>query len=332
MSDNRITINDVASALGISKTTVSRAISGKGRISEQTRAQVMEYIEKSNYRPSIIAKGLAEQRTYNIAVVWSKEYGFTELPFLQKCLVGINEVLSENGNDVLVCMCAEEDITDLERVISNRKVDGVILTRTAPEDKAAEYLKREHVPFVAIGSSEDSDITTVDNDNLTACKELTIRLIEKGIGRIGLLGGEKSSYISKARLGGYRAAFAEKGISLEEDILYYGIDSPEEAGAAIEELVSKGVSTVITTDDAVCSHVLAYCNQSEITIPDRLQIASYYDSRLLSNFRPPITALHFDDRELGRQAAAKLMSLVNDEEVEDSVLDGYRICMRASTL
>lgn len=70
MTDDKITIDDVAKALGISKTTVSRAISGKGRVGNSTRAKVMEFIEKHNYRPNVMARALAQQRTFNIGVVW----------------------------------------------------------------------------------------------------------------------------------------------------------------------------------------------------------------------------------------------------------------------
>ena len=69
LGNKKITISDIAEALQVSKTTVSRAISGKGRISEETRLKVLEYIEEKDYKPNVIAKGLAQQRTYNIGLV-----------------------------------------------------------------------------------------------------------------------------------------------------------------------------------------------------------------------------------------------------------------------
>ena len=158
MKKNRITIDDVAKALGISKTTVSRAISGRGRIGEDTRERVLEYIKENNYRPSPIAKGLAEKRTYNIAVVWPIDYGYTDLPFFHRCVAGMNKVTSTHGYDILICMIKGDDIGELERVVGYHKVEGVVLTRTLVEDPAAEYLLSCGFPFVAIGSSDDEDI------------------------------------------------------------------------------------------------------------------------------------------------------------------------------
>ena len=86
---SKMTISDVAEALNISKTTVSRAISGKGRIGAKTRRRVLEYIEEHNYKPSVIAKGLAQSKSYNIGWVMPSDYSVVDLPFFQKCLMGL---------------------------------------------------------------------------------------------------------------------------------------------------------------------------------------------------------------------------------------------------
>ena len=87
--EKNITIADVAEALGVSKTTVSRAISGKGRIGRETRERVLAYIEEHDYKPNVIAKGLAQSKTYNICVVMPGEYDVVDLTFFQECLFGI---------------------------------------------------------------------------------------------------------------------------------------------------------------------------------------------------------------------------------------------------
>ena len=81
---NNITISDVAEALGVSKTTVSRAISGKGRIGAATRKRVLEYIQEHDYKPNVIARGLAQSKTFNICVVMPGDYALVDLPFFQE--------------------------------------------------------------------------------------------------------------------------------------------------------------------------------------------------------------------------------------------------------
>ena len=140
MSDKNITISDVAEALGVSKTTVSRAISGKGRIGEETRQKVLSYIEEHDYKPNVIAKGLAQSKTFNLCVVMPGDYALVDLPFFQEVISGIQEIAGLHEYDILLCICKENDISGLERIISNHKVDGVILLRTFLKDLQIELL------------------------------------------------------------------------------------------------------------------------------------------------------------------------------------------------
>ena len=86
---NVITISE---ALGVSKTTVSRAISGKGRIGEATRQKVLAYIEEHDYKPNVIARGLAQSKTFNLCVVMPEDYALVDLPFFQEVITGIQEI------------------------------------------------------------------------------------------------------------------------------------------------------------------------------------------------------------------------------------------------
>ena len=102
-----ITIADVADALGVSRTTVSRAISGKGRIGKDTRDRVMEYIQEHNYKPNVIAKSLAQSKTYNLCVVMPGDYGVVDLTFFQQCLFGIQQIAGAMEYDILLSICKD---------------------------------------------------------------------------------------------------------------------------------------------------------------------------------------------------------------------------------
>ncbi len=179
MANKNITITDVAEALGVSKTTVSRAISGKGRIGEETKQRVLEYIEANNYTPNVIAKSLAQSKTYNIGVVMPGNYALMDLPFFQEALLGIQEIAGISEYDILLSICHEDDISSLERIVANRKVDGVILLRTFEEDKQIPLLKEKGIPLVATGSTSVGSVMQVDHDHESACRELTSVLLMK---------------------------------------------------------------------------------------------------------------------------------------------------------
>ena len=211
---NNITIGDVAEALGVSKTTVSRAISGKGRIGAETRKRVLEYIKKNHYRPNVVAKGLAKSKTYNIGWVMPGDSNVSDLPFFQRCMMGISEVAAAGDYDILISMVFDRDISQLKSVVKNRKVDGIILGRTLVEDEGIEFLKESDIPFVVIGSSLDDDVIQIDNDHVKACRELTSIVIMKGVRRLALIGGSTNHVVNLTRRKGFESGLREQGIAV----------------------------------------------------------------------------------------------------------------------
>ena len=201
MGEKHITITDVAEALGVSKTTVSRAISGKGRIGEETKQRVLEYIEANDYKPNVIAKSLAQSKTYNICVVMPGDYALVDLPFFQEAIMGIQEVATIKEYDILLSICQQDDITGLERVVSNRKVDGVILLRTFEEDPQIEFLMDKNIPFVTTGSTAYKGVMQVDHDHESACRELTSIVLMKKDTRVALLGGNEKIIVNEFETG-----------------------------------------------------------------------------------------------------------------------------------
>ena len=218
--NKKITILDVAEALNVSKTTVSRAISGKGRISEDTRQKVLAYIEANDYKPNVIAKGLAQKKTYNIALVIPGDCNLVEMPFFQNSMQGICEEASANDYDVMLVTVTGSSTANLERMIANNKVDGVILSRSLVKDGNVALLKAQGIPFVLMGTSRDAKILQVDNDHRAGCSELVGRMIGAGITRVGLIGGSSAHTVTGQRLKGYREAFTEAGLEVDEDNIF----------------------------------------------------------------------------------------------------------------
>ena len=327
----KITIDDVAKALGVSKTTVSRAISGKGRVGEITRNRVLNYITENNYKPNLIAKSLAESKTFNIAVVIPGDYNLIDLPFFHKCLMGISEFASTFNYDVLVCVCYDNDMSQLERIIDNHKVDGVILTRTLVVDKPEKYLIEKGVPFVVIGTSLNDDVIQVDNDHHSACKELTSLMLMKGYKRIGLIGGDESHIVTLNRYSGYVDALSEAGIHVDKQIVHLNVLNNLLAEKSAMELIDKRVDAIVCMDDTLCFYVLNAFHKKGIRVPEDVKLLSFYNSMILENRNIPITTLQFDVRELGVETCNVLINYLNGVQVEKKTLLKYEIILKEST-
>lgn len=332
MNDQKnITISDVAEALGISKTTVSRAISGKGRIGEDTRQKVLSYIEEHNYKPNVIAKGLAQSKTFNICVVMPGNYALVDLPFFQKAIMGIQEIAGMMGYDILLCISQENDISNLERVISNHKVDGVILLRTFLMDPQIEFLKNRDIPFVTAGSTNYQNVKQVDHDHEGACKELTSILLMKKMRRIALLGGNENIVVNRNRYKGFLGAYEQLNVQRDTDLTYLNLESKAFIDRAVEDAVEKKVDCIICMDDAICSQVLRKLRQEHVNVPKDLKLASFYNSSVLENNVPTITSLTFDAREIGMEACKNLLAQIEEEEVAEKTLLSYEVVLKEST-
>ncbi len=330
-NEKKITISDVAEALGVSKTTVSRAISGKGRIGKETRERVLTYIEEHNYRPNVLAKGLAQLKTYNIGVMLPEDYTVVDLPFFQACLIGIEETAISMDYDILLTMSRGRDCAQLVRMIENHKVDGVILMRTFTDDVHVEYLMSQKIPFVTIGSSNYPGVVQVDNDHRSACRELISILLMKRMRRIGLIGGVETHVVTQSRLQGYIDAHEQAGVLVDHDIIHVNVEKEIMIERAVEKLLAEHVDGIVCMDDAVCIHVLNKLRREKISIPEQIKVASFYDSSILESNIPSITSLSFNARELGTAACKILMGLIDGSEAELQTLLGYEVILKDST-
>lgn len=326
-----ITITDVAEALGVSKTTVSRAISGKGRIGGATRQRVLAYIEEHNYKPNVIARGLAQSKTFNLCVVMPGKYALVDLPFFQEAIMGIQEIAGMMEYDILLCICQEDDVSGLERILSNHKVDGVILLRTFVKDAQIELLQARKIPFVTTGSTAYKHVVQIDNDHVCACRELTSVILARQPGRIALLGGNENFVVNQCRLKGFKEAFDQEQKSFDQDLIFMNLESRPFIDRAVDEALEKGADCLLCMDDAICLQVLRKLRQDHKAVPEDVKLASFYNSSVLENSIPAITSLVFDAREIGIKACRNLLDQIEGIEVQERTLLSYEVVLKEST-
>lgn len=328
---NTMTIADVAKALGVSKTTVSRAISGKGRIGKETRERVQAFIEEHDYKPNIIARGLAQSKTFNICAVMHGDYEIGDFRFFQDCLFGIQEIASLVGYDILITICKGNDISSLERVIINQKVDGVILMRTFVDDPRIEFLLQKGVPFVTVGSTKREGVVQIDHNHRSACKELTSILLMKGLSKIALIGGDVNHVVTRKRYQGFREAYEQLGVELNDNLLFLNVENNVLVDKAVKRALAESVDCILCMDDVVCSRVLKTLREEQISVPEDVRVASFYNSTILENNVPAITALGFDAKELGMVSCKTVLDLIDGTAVNERTLLPYEVVLKAST-
>lgn len=327
----KITIDDIAKELGCSKSTVSRAISGKGRISKEMREKVLAYSEMKGYKPNIIAKSLAKSKTYNIGVILPVDEDLNEIPFFQNCLLGICEMALGLGYDIIVTTVDADDIYGLREFVERNKVDGIILTRALVKDLAIEYLLDKSFPFIVVGSSEYPDVIQIDNHHVEACRELTSTLMVKGLNRIAFIGGNLNHMVSQKRYKGFKEGLELNRASLDQNLIYLNCNTKAMVSKAVERILDNRADCILCMDDKICTQVLTKLNKEHVIIPRDIRIASFYDSLFLQSHQPPITSLNFDEKELGREACKRIIDKLSGKKIKAKEYLGYDMILRQST-
>lgn len=323
--EKKLTIADVADYLGVSKTTVSRAISGKGRVSEETRKRVQQYINQMDYKPNLIAKGLAQSKTFNIAVMLPSDCDMQELPFFQNCMCGICEAAAKRDYDVLTVYTVAGGLGGLERIISNHKVDGVVLTRTLVEDSAAEYLKKRNIPVVAVGSSADMSLIQVDHDHRSACRELTQHLLNQGIRKVGLIGGNESHVVTRNRYEGFADAFRMTGLPVDMNLVYFGAEKVQEIEAAVDNLLEKKTECIVCMDDMICNHVIQKLRETDRNLLNSVKVVSFYGGVSGSVLASQVETVEFDAKKLGSVTCNTLLDVIDGRQIATKQLLPYKL-------
>lgn len=322
-----LTIDDIAAKLGVSKTTVSRAISGKGRISEATRDRVMAYIQETHYRPSAAAKGLAESKTYNLALLVPRSLFKLDMPFIRRSMTAICEEAFLQDYNILLCLSTDDNPASLLRTLDNRKVDGVILSRTVENDPVVQVLSDRGIPFATMGSLPPSfkgkATVEADHDQVGGCSAFTVSFLRGSREPVGVLVNDLNYIVNQSRLQGVREGAELLDLPAEAIRLRKSIHTQNACDEAVEELLAQGVRRFIATDDEVCRKLLTCLQERGLRVPEDVKVGSLYDSDFMQ-----VPALSFDAAELGRVTCRELLHYLRGEEYTTKPTLGYRIMKR----
>lgn len=323
----------VAEELGVSPTTVSRALSGKGRVSEETAKRIKEYIASKGGNIGASVSSAKEESTTNIAMIIPTGYNADYMSFFFTCLSGIQETCQNNGYDLIVTACGNDDITPIKRLVENHKVDGLIIARTYQKDPAIEYLKAQGIPFVSVGTSPYSGVAMADQDNVGSAMELTQIMIAKGFTHLALIGGDMSFVANRQRFEGFRLGLEETDNRLDKNLIFTNNMTTQDVSDSVGEIIKIGADCIIGMDDNLTMMILNELRRRKIVIPKMIKVASFYDSTYLEQYHPSVTSLVFDTRGLGKKAAEKLLYLLHkfDKDLSESVAIPYEVAIREST-
>lgn len=323
-----MTLEEIAKEIGVSKSTVSRALSGKGRIGEKTRNRILEVAKRGEEREE-----MARTRTvtHNIGVVLPSDVYYGSGVYFQNCLLGVFESASMLGYNVLITTSNAHDISELQSLVESNRVDGMLLTRALEDDRALQYLSQANFPTALTGTCRYDNIIQVDTDNEGAAEKMTTLLIGKGFRRFAFLVKDMSYNVDRKRHEGFCRALIKNGISEKDQLFYNGSIRMEFLDAIIENIISKKVECIICGDDEICTMVMSRLQAEGYRIPKDVAIASLYNSTNLDCYSPAVTAVSVAASQMGGTAVRQLIQRLRGENYEKKTMLDYDILFRKST-
>lgn len=332
MASRRVTIADVARRAEVSRTTVSHALSGKGRVDPGTRAHVQAAARELGYRPNVRAQRLRTGRSGTVAILSAlpptivgenSEMGFLldmAMPAARACLAhGYSLVLVPPG-------ASREHLDGLD-------VDGAIVIDPRDRDPNCAALTARGVTVVTVGAPLAVDAVAVLDRGLSGADSMLDHLVEQGARRVGVLLSVEAHSVSvllqrelAANGGAWRGA--------EVSVMAAEAAVGEESGYALARRMlaeRPDLDAVYAPLDAFAVGVMRAAAESGRRVPDDLLVATNYDGPRAASTEPPLTVLDLDLAGMAAQAADLLMRALNDEPVASRRAPDPTVIPRGST-
>lgn len=313
------TIKDIAKALGLSTSTVSRALRDSHEISPETKKLVLEYAEKINYHPNPIALSLKERRSRTIGVLVCEIAN----SFFSQVINGIESIAYKSGYNVIIAQSRESfdrEILNLQ-YLTSRSVDGLIIS-VSTETTDFSYLKDLHqkgMPIVFFDRIvSEIDTHKVIADNYAGAYNATTQLIKSGYKRIAAISNPEMLSISKERLAGYRKALADNGIEADEALIKYckhGGMIGDEVNIVLLELLglSQKPDAIFTTSDKLTTGCLRILKENGISVPGDIGLLGFSNNDLTELFDPALSVIKQPAFEMGEIAIGYLLQLIESK-------------------
>ena len=316
----KATLKQIAKELGVSVSTVSKALNDSPEISEQTKVKIKEYAKLKNYKPNVIGLNLKNRKTKTIGVIIPNILN----SFFAKVFSGIEKVADKKGYNVITCISnesLEKEIHTLE-MLSNGTIDGFILSVSQEAQKLQDYshfsaIINDGTPIVMFDRIADEvECDKVVVDDFDSALNSTQHLINLGCKNIALISSVDNLSVGKLRADGYLKALKDNNIPVNEKIILR-TDSEDDMKAKIDAIFDNKIDAIFALDENDSVAALRVSLKKGYKVPEEISIIGFADGILASRrLSPSLTTVSQHGIEIGEVAAKRLISRLEEKEGE----------------
>lgn len=314
----KATLKQIAKELGVSVSTVSKALNGSPEISEPTKQRVQEYAKLKNYKPNVIGLSLKSRKTKTIGVVIPNILN----SFFAKVFTGIEKVADEKGYKVITCISnesLEKEINILE-MLSNGTIDGFILSisKEAQKFQQFEHFKaiiNEGTPMVMFDRIADEvNCDKVIVDDYESAINATNHLIDTGCKNIALFTTIKQLSVANYRAQGFYKAFEQRGLKVNEKLIIQ-TDNIDEFDEKVKDFFDKNkVDAVFALDEHTAVTAMKMGLKREMKIPEELSVIGFADGVWSRRMTPSLSTVSQHGPEIGEVATRLLIDRLENKK------------------
>jgi LacI family transcriptional regulator len=314
MGKRHISLKDLAKELGVSISTVSRALKNHPDISPDLTIKIQKLAKGRNYTPNPLAMGLLRQQTKMIGVIVPDIVSH----FYSSVISGIEEVAKKHGYFIVIASSnesVEKEIESVENLLKSR-VEGLIVCLSQETDKFGHFQKLidNEIPLVFFDRiCESLDVPSVTADGTDAASKITRHLFENGCRRIAYISGPDHLNISKNRKEGYLNGLKECGLEFDWELLTQCNLSAEDATIATRQLLQlkKLPDAIFGLNDTIAFAAMKEIKKHGLRIPEDIALVGFTDEFHSTVVSPTLTSVTHPTREMGQEAGRLFFNCID---------------------
>ncbi|ATO44182.1 catabolite control protein A [Loigolactobacillus coryniformis subsp. coryniformis] len=332
MDKQTITIYDVAREANVSMATVSRVVNGNPNVKPATRKKVLEVIDRLDYRPNAVARGLASKKTTTVGVIIPDVTNI----YFSSLARGIDDVATMYKYNIILANSDENGQKEIQvlNTLLAKQVDGVIFMGNQITDSIRTEFARSKTPIVLAGSVDpDEQVASVNIDYVEAIDEATSTLVRHGNEKIAFVTGSLNEPINgQYRLKGYKKALAQAKIAYDPNLVFETEYSYKAGEAIWDRVKAAGATAAVIGDDELAIGLLNGAGDDGVNVPDDFELITSNDSKLTEISRPKMSSITQPLYDIGAVAMRLLTKMMNKEDIDNqTILLPYGIVERGTT-
>ncbi|GAB3659401.1 LacI family DNA-binding transcriptional regulator [Echinicola sediminis] len=336
MKKKRVTLKDLAKEIGVSISTVSRALKDHPDIDKVLTKKIQALAQKWNYIPNPLAMGLLRQQTRVIGVIVPDLVTY----FFSSIIAGIEDELQQAGYYIVISSSKESLQKEIECVnnLLNLRIDGLIVC-LAQNSNTTEHFQKvldHEVPLVFFDRiCLEKQVSTVVVDNVSMAKDITTHFHANGARKIAHITGPKHLNIVKERAEGYLQGLEETGIPFDKKYLVHTDLSPGKAATAIRKLLNlpERPDAILGVNDTVIFAAMKEIKNSGFKIPDDILLAGFSDEFHATVVEPNLTSVAHPTYDIGRNAAKVILEQIYEgRPIQKKIVLNAQLHIRESSV